>query len=166
MCFLNRHFMRTKYWFMTKPIFYNNRHSVQFSHFIVSNSLRPRGLQHTRPPYPSPAPRTCSNSCPLSRWCLPTISSSVVPFSPHRQSFPASRSFPMSQFFISGDWIIGASASASVLPMNIQDWFPLGWTGWISLQSKGLSRVFPNTTVHKHQTYSQSYGFSSSHVWM
>ena len=128
MCFLNRHFIRTKYWFMTKPILCNNRHSVQFSHSVVSNSLRPHGLQRTRPPCPSPAPRTCSNSCPLSRWCLPTISSSIVPFSPHHQSFPASGSFPMSQFFASGGQSTGVSALASILPVNIQDWFPLGLT--------------------------------------
>jgi len=109
-------------------------------------------LQHTRLPCPSPSSRACSNSCPLSRWCHPTISSSVIPFSSHLQSFPASGSFPMSQFFTSGDQIIGVSASASVLPMTIQHWFPLGWTGLISLQSKKLSRVF-NTTVQKHQFF-------------
>ena len=127
-------------------IFYIN--SVQFSHSVVSDSLWPHGLQHTRPPCPSPVPRVYSNSCPLSRWCHPTISSSVVPFS-CLQSFPASRSFQKSQFFTSGGRSIGASAWASVFPMNIQDWFPLGWTGLISLQSKGLSRVFSNTTVQK-----------------
>ena len=109
----------------------------QFSHSVVSSSLQPHGLQHARPPCPSPTPGVYSNSCPLSRWCHPTISSSVSPFS-HLQSFPASGSFQMSQFFASGGQRIGASASASVLPMNIQDWFPLGWTGWISLQSKEL----------------------------
>ena len=98
-------------------------------------------------------PGAYSNSCPSSQWCHPTISSSVVPFSSHLQSFPASGSFPMSQFFTSSGQSIGVSASASVLPMNIQDWFPLGWTGWISLQSKGLSRVFSNTTVQKHQFF-------------
>ena len=102
---------------------------------------------------PSLSPRACSNSCPLSRWYHPPISSPVIPFSSCLQSFPASGSFPMSQFFVSGDQIIGASASASVLPMNIRGWFPLGWTGWISLQSKGLSRVFSNTTVQKHQFF-------------
>ena len=112
------------------------------------------GLQHARPPCPSPTPGIYSNSCPLSLWCHPTISSSVVPFSSHLQSFPAPGSFQMSQFFTSGGQSIRVSASASVLPMNIQDWFPLGWTGWISLQSKGLSRVFSNTTVQKHQFYS------------
>ena len=113
---------------------------VQFSHSVVSNSLRPHGLQHARPPYPSPTPRVYSNPCLLSWWCHPTISSSVVPFSSHLQSFPSSGSFPMSQFFTSGGQSIGVSASTSVLPMNIQDWFPLGLTGWISLQFKGLSK--------------------------
>ena len=127
--------------------------SVQFSHSVVYDSLRPHGLQHTRPPCPSPTPRVYSNSCPLCRWCHPTILSSVVPFSSHLQSFPASRSFQISQFFESGGQSIGVSASASVLPKNIQDWFPLGWTGCISLQSKGLSRVFSNTTVQKHQFF-------------
>ena len=107
----------------------------------------PMKSQHARPPCPSSTPRVHSNSCPLSWWCHTAISSSVIPFSSCLQSFPASGSFPMSQFFVSGDQSIGALASASVLPMNIQDWFPLGWTGWISLQSKGLSRVFSNTTV-------------------
>ena len=111
----------------------------------------PHGLQHPRLPHPSPTPRACSNSCPSSQWCHPTISSSVVPFSSCPQSFPASGSFPKSQFFTSGGQSIGVSASTSVLPMNIQDWFSLGWTGWISLESKGLSRVFSNTTVQKHQ---------------
>ena len=116
-------------------------HPVQFSHSVVSDALRPHGLQHARPPCPSTTPGVYSNSCPLSQWCHPTISSSVVPFSSHLQSFPASGSFPMSQFFASGGQSIRVSASTSVLPMNIQDWFPLGFTGWISLQSKGLSRV-------------------------
>ena len=114
----------------------------QFSSSVVSDSLRSHGLQHARPPCPSPTPGACSNSCPSSRWCHPTISSSVVPFSSCPQSFPASGCFPMSQFFLSGDQSIGVSASASVLPMNIHDWFPLGWTVWISLLSRGLSRVF------------------------
>ena len=121
-----------------------------FSRSVVSNTLQPRGLQHAKLPCPSPSPRACSNSCPLSRWCHPTISSSVVPFSSCPQSFPASRSCQISQFFESGGQSIGVSASTSVLPMNIQDSFPLGWTGWISLQSKGLSRVFSNTAVQKH----------------
>ena len=127
--------------------------SVQFSLSVVSNSLWPHGLQHSRPLCPSPTPGAYSNSCPLSRWCYPTISSSVVPFSCCLQSFPASRTFPMSQFFISGGQSIGVSASASILPMNIQDWFPLGFTGLISLQSKGLARVFSNSTVQKHQFF-------------
>ena len=124
--------------------------SIQFSHSVVSDSLRSLGLQHARPPCPSPTPRAYSNSCPWSQWCHPTISSSVVPFSSCPQSFPASGSCQMSQFFASGGQSIRGSTSTSVLPMNIQDWFPLGWTGWISLQSKGLSRVFSNTTVQKH----------------
>ena len=118
---------------------------------VMSDSLWSHGLQHTRLPCLSLSPWVCSNSCPLSWWCHPTILSSVTPFSSHLQSFPASGSFPMSWLFAWGGRIIGASASASVLPMNTQDWFPLGWTGWISLQSKGLSRVFSNTTVQKHQ---------------
>ena len=127
--------------------------SVQFSRSVVSDSLWPHGLQHTRPPCPSPTPEVYSNSCPLSRWCHPTISSSVIPFSSCLRSFPASGSFQMSQFFASGGQSIGVSVSPSVLPMNIQDWFPLGLTGLISLQSKGLSRVFSNTTVQKHQFF-------------
>ena len=127
--------------------------SVQFSHSVMSNSLQPHGLLHARHPCPSPTPWACSNSCPSSRWCHSTISSSVFPFSSCLQSFPASGSFPVSQFFTSGAQSIGVLASASVLPMNIQDWFPLGWTGWISLQSEGLSRVFSNTTVQKHQFF-------------
>ena len=116
-------------------------------------------------PCPLPTPRVCSNSCPLSQWCHPTISSSVIPFSSCLQSFPASGSFQMSQFFASGDQSIGASASASVLPVNIQDWFPLGLTGLISLQSKGLSRIFSNTTVQKHQFFNtQPSLWSSSHI--
>ena len=120
---------------------------------VMSNSLRPHGLQHTRPPCPSPTPGVYSNSCPLTWWYHPTISSLSSPFSFHLQSFPASGSFPTSQFFTSGGQSIGISASASVLPLNTQDWSPLGWTGWISLQSKGLSRVFSNTTVEKHQFF-------------
>ena len=126
---------------------------VQFSRSLVSDSLRPHGLQHTRPPCPSPTPGVYPNSCPLSRWCHLTISSSVVPFS-CPQSFPVSGSFEMSQIFSSGGQSIGVSASTAVLPMNIQDWSPFGWTGWSSLQSKGLSRVFSNTTVQKHQFFS------------
>ena len=123
---------------------------VQFSHSVVSDPLWPHGLQHARPPCPSPIPGACSSSCPSSCWCHPTISSSVIPFSSGLWSLPALGSFPMSQFFTSGGQRIGASASASVLPENIQDWFPLKWTGWIS-QSKGLSRLISNTTVQKHQ---------------
>ena len=119
---------------------------------VVSHPLRPHGLQHARLPCPSPSPGDCSNSRPLSRWCQPTISSSVVPFS-CLQSFPASGAFLMSQLFSSGGQIIGTSASASVLPMNIQDWLTLGLTGLISLQSKGLSRVFSSTTVQKRQFF-------------
>ena len=127
---------------------------VQFSSVAQSCPTRqPHELQHARLPCLSATPGAYSNSCPLSRWCHPIISSSVVPFSSCLQTFPASGSFPMSQFFTSGGQSIGVSASASVLPMNIQDWFPLGWTGWISLQSKGLSRVFSNTTVQKNQFF-------------
>ena len=130
--------------------------SVQFSSVALScpTLLRPHGLQHTRLRYSSPTPGACSNSSSLSWWCHPTISCSIVPFSSCLPSFSASGSFPMSQFFTSGGQSIGVSASPSVLPMNIQDWFPLGWTGWISLQSKGLLRVFSNTTVQKHQFFS------------
>ena len=131
--------------------FFANFSSVQFSHSVMSNSLQPHELQHARPPCPSQTPRVHPNPCASSQWCHPTISSSVVPFSSCPQSFPASGSFPLSQLFTSGGQSIGVSASASVLPMNTQDWFPLEWTGWISLQSKGLSRVFSNTTVQKHQ---------------
>ena len=123
--------------------------SVQFSHSVVSDSLRPRESQHARPPCPSLTPGVYSNPCPSSRWCHPAISSSVGPFSSCPQSLPASGSFPMSQLFTLGGQSIGISASASVLPMNTQDWSPIGWTGWISLQSKGLSRVFSNTIVQK-----------------
>ena len=128
--------------------------SVQFSsvHSVVSNSLQPHGPHHARPPCPSPTARVYPNPCPLSRWCHPTISSSVIPFSSCPRSFPASGSFQMSQLFESGGQSIGVSALESVLPMNTQDWSPSGW-GWISLQSKGLSRVFSNTTVQKHQFF-------------
>ena len=127
--------------------------SVQFSHSVMSNSLWPHGLQHTRLPCLSPTPGACSNSCPLSQWCHPIISSSAIPFSSCLQSFPASGSFPVNQFFELGGQSIGASASASVLPINIQDWFPLSLTGLISLLSKGLSRVFSNPIVRKHQFF-------------
>ena len=138
---------------------------VQFSHSVVSanqsmESLCCRGLQHTRLPYPSLTPRASSISCPSSWWCHPTISSSVIPFTSCPQSFPTSGSFPRSWFFASDGQSIEASASASVLPMNIQDWFLLGWTGWISLQPKGLSRVFCNTTVQKYQFFSASFLYS------
>ena len=132
---------------------------------VVSDSLQPHGLQHARSPCPSLTPRAYSNSCPSSQWCHPTTSSSVVPFSSHLQSFPASGSFPMSQFFTSGGQSIGVSASTSVPPMNIQDWFPLGLTGWISLQSKGLSRAFSNTKVQKHHFFgAQPSSQSNSHI--
>ena len=140
----------------------------QFSHSVVSDSLRPHELQHVRPPCPSPIPGVHSNSCPSSWWCHPAISSSVVPFSSCPQSLPASDSFPMSQPFTWGGQSIGVSASASVLPMNTQDWCPLEWTGWISLQSKGLSRVFSNTTVQKHQFFGvqlSSQSNSRIHTW-
>ena len=125
----------------------------------MSNSLQPHGLQHIRPPCPSPTPGVHPNPCPLSRWCHPAISSSVIPFSSCPQSFPASESFQMSQLFASGGQSIRVSASTSVLPLNTQDWFPLGWTGWISLQSKGLSRVFSSTAVQKHQSVNTVCGF-------
>ena len=136
-----------------------------FSCSVVSDSLQPHELQHTRPPCPSPTPGVYPNSCPLSLWCHPTISSSVVPFSSCPQSFPASGSLQMSQLFESGGQSIRVSASTSVLPMNIQDWFPLGWTGWTSLQSKGLSRIFSNTTVKKHQFFGAHLSLqSNSHI--
>ena len=138
--------------------------SVQFSRSVMSDSSQPHGLQHTRLPCPLPTTGACSNSCPLSWWCHPTISSSLVPFSSFPQSHPASGSFPVSQFFTSSGQSIGASASASVLPMNTQDWFPLGLTGWISLQSKGLSIVFSNT-VKKHQFFGTQLSiWSNSHI--
>ena len=137
---------------------------LQFSCSVMSNSLRPHELQHTRLPCPSPTPRAYSNSCPLSRWCHPTISSSVIP-SPPAFNLSQQRSFPKSQLFISGGETIGASASESILPMNIQDWFPLGLTGWISLQAKRLSRVFANTTVQKHQFSGAQFSlWSNSHI--
>ena len=127
--------------------------SVQFSHSVVSDSLRPHESQHARPPCSSPAPRIHSDSRPLSLWCHPAISSSVVPFASYPQSLPASRSFPMSQLFTWGGQSTGVSALASFLPKKFQGWSPSEWTGWISLQSKGLSRVFSNTTVQKHQFF-------------
>ena len=139
--------------------------SVQFSCSVMSNPLRPHGLQHARPPCPSPTPGVYSNSCSSSQWCHPAISSSAVPFSSCPQSLPASGSFPMSQLFTWGGQSIGVSALASVIPMNTQDWFPLGWTGWTSLQSKGLSRVFSNSTVQKHQFFrTQLSSQSNSHI--
>ena len=139
--------------------------SVQISCSVMSDSLRPHGLQHARPPCPSPTPGAYSNSCPLSRWCHPTISSSFVPFSSHLQSFPALGTFAMHRFFASVVQSIGVSASASIHPGNTQDWFPLGWTGWISLQSKRLSRVFSNTTVQKQQFFgAQPSSQSNSHI--
>jgi len=141
----------------------------QFSRSVVSDSLLPHESQHARPPCPPPTPGVHSNSPPLSRWCHPAVSSSVIPFSSCPQSFPASRSFPMSQLFASDSQSIGISASTSVLPMNTQDWYPLGWTGWISLQSKGLSRVFSNTTVQKHQFFGAQLSSQSNshiHTWL
>ena len=141
--------------------------SVQFSRSVMPNSLRPHESQHTRPPCPSPTPGVHSDSRPLSRWCHPAIPSSVIPFSSCPQSLPASESFPMSQLFTWGGQSTGVSALASVLPMNIQDWSPLEWTGWISLQSKELSRVFSNTTVQKHQFFGiQLSSQSNSHIRM
>ena len=138
---------------------------VRFSCSVMSDSLWPHELQHTRPPCPSPTPGVYPNSCPLSQWCYPMISSSVISFSSCLQSFPALGSFQLSQLFTSGGQNIGVSASASVLPMNIQDWSPLGWIGWISLQSKGFSRVFSNTTVQKHQFFgAQLSSQSNSHI--
>ena len=139
--------------------------SVQFSHSVVSDSLQPHESQDARPPCPSPTTGVYPNSCPLSQWCHPAISSFVVPFSSCPQSLPASGSFPMSQLFARGGQSIGVSASASVFPMNTLDWSPLRWTGWISLQSKGLSRVFSNTIVQKHQFFgTQLSSQSNSHI--
>ena len=144
------HFLFTRPLMIRKEIIENRiwKMEVHFSRSVVCSSL-----QHTRPPYPSTTLRIYSNSCPLSGWYHPTISSSVVPFSSRLQYFPASGSFQMNQLFASGGQIIGISASTSVLPMNTQDWSPLGWTGWIFLQSKWLSRVFSNTTIQKHQFF-------------
>ena len=139
--------------------------SVQFSRSVLSNSLQPHAAQDARPPCPSPTPWVYSNLCPSSQWCHPAISSSVIPFSSCSQAVPASGSFPTSQLLAWGGQSIGVSASASVLPMNTQDWSPLEWTGWISLQSKGLSRVFSNTTVQKHQFFGpQLSSQSNSHI--
>ena len=141
---------------------------VHFSRSVVSDSLRPHESQHARLPCPSPTPGVHPNSCASNRWCHPAISSSVVPFSSCPQSLPASGSFPMSQLFAWGGQSIGVSASVSVLPMNTQDWSPLGWTGWISLLSKGLARVFSNTTVQKHQFFGAQLSSQSNahiHTW-
>ena len=135
-------------------------YTLSFSCSVVSDSLQSHGLQHTRLPCPSLSPRGCSNSCPLNWWCYPTISSSVIPFSSCLQSFPASGSFPLSQLFASAGQSIGATASASILPVNIQGRFPLGLTGWISLQSKGLSGI----TVQKLQFFDQLSLWSNSHI--
>ena len=144
---------------------WNMLSSVQFSHSVISDSLRPHGSQHARPPCPSPTPGVHPNSCALSQWCHLAFSSSVVPFPSCPQSLLASGSFPISQLFTWGGQSTGVSASISVLPMNSQDWSPLGWTGWISLQSKGLSRVFSNTTFQKHQFFSaQLSSQSNSHI--
>ena len=147
--------------------FYRYR-SVQFSRSVVSDFLQPHELQHTRPPCPSPTPGVYSNSCPSSQWGHPAISSWVVPFSSCHQSLPESGSLPMSQLFTWGGQSIGVSALASVLPMNTQDWCPLEWTGWIFLQSKGLSRVFSNTTVQKRQFFGAQLSLQSNshiHTW-
>ena len=154
-----------------KALYWNqiNKSYLQFSRSVMSDSLRPHESQHARPPCPSPSPGLHSNSRPSSRWCHPAVSSSVVPFSYCPQSLPASESFPMSQLFAWGGQSTGVSALASVLPMNTQDWSPLGWTGWISLQSKGLPRVFSNTTVQKHQFFGAhlSSQFNSHiHTWL
>ena len=140
-------------------------YSVQFSRSVVSVSFWPHESQHARPPCPTPAPGLHSNSCPSSQWCHPVISSSLMPFSSCPQYLPASESFPVSHLFASGGQSTGVSALTSVLPMNTQDWFPLEWTGWISLQSKGISRVFSNTTVQKHQFFgAQLSSQSNSHI--
>ena len=151
-------------------LFCDHANSVQFSSVtqLNWNSLRPHELQHARPPCPSLTPRVHPNPCPSSRWCHPTISSSVVPSSSCPQTFPPPGTFPMSQLFASGGQSIGISASTSVLPMNTQDWSPLRWTGWISLQSKELSRVFSNTTVQKHQFFRAQLSLQSNsqiHPW-
>ena len=144
-------FIPDSFLFFFWPLLSPSHQSVQFIRSVVSDSLQPHESQHARPPCPSPTPGVYSNSCPSSWWCHPAISSSVVPFSSCPQSLPASESFPMSQLFAWGGQSTGISAS--VLPKNTQGWSPLGWTGWISLQSKGLSRVFSNTTVQKHQFF-------------
>ena len=166
---LNRHFSKEDIQMTNKhtiTVLTITVHSVRFSHSVVSDSLRPHESQHTRPPCPSPTPRVHLNSCPLSRWRHPAISSSVVPFSSCPQSLPASESFPMSQLFTWGGQSIGVSVLASSLPKKSQGWSPLEWTGWISLQSKGLSRVFSNTTVQKHQFFgAQPSSQSNFHIY-
>ena len=152
-CDINSLHFYFKFLMTTKSGMKHYRSSVQFSHSVLSDSLWPHGLQHARLPCPSTTPGAYSNSCPSSRWCHPIISSSVVPFSSCLQSFPASGSFPMSWLFTSDGQRIGGSVSESILPMNIKDWFPLGWTGLIFLQPKGLLRVFSNITVQKHQFF-------------
>ena len=152
-------------WFLISNDLYLQFSSVQFSRSVVSDSLRPNESQHGRPPCPSPTPRVHSDSSPSSQWCHPAISSSFVPFSSCLQSLPASQSFPVSQLFTWGGQSTRVSALASFLPKKSQGWFPLGWTGWISLQSKGLSRVFSNTTVQKHQFFgAQLSSQSNSHI--
>ena len=154
---------------LSQTLNFQKLHSVQFSCSVVSDSLWPRGLHHARPPCPSPTPGVYPNSCPLSWWWHPTISFSVIHFSSCPQSFPASRFFQMSQLFASGGQSIGVSASTSVLPVNTQDWSPLGWTSWISLQAKGLSRVFSNTTVQNHQFFGCQLSLQSNshvHTWL
>ena len=163
------HWNTVKMWILPELIYTFNTSSVQFSRSVLSDSLRPHGLQHDRPPCPSPTPGVHPNSCASSWWCHPAISSSVVPFSSCPQFLPASGSFPVSQLFAWGGQSTGVSASASVLPMNTQDWSRLGWIGWISLQSKGLSRVFPKTTIQKHQffgTQLSSQSNSHIHTWL
>ena len=158
-------------WHQTKGklcIYQGKKASVQFNGSVGSDSLQPNGLQHPSPPCPSPTPRVYSNSCPLSWWCHTAISSSFVPLSTRLQSFPALGSFPLRQFFAWGGQSTGVSASTSVLPVNIQDWLPLGWIGWISLECKGLSIVFCNTTVQKHPFFStqlSSQSKSHIHTW-
>ena len=156
--------IKNKFLWKLFPFFPFFHFSVQFSCSVMSDSLQPQESQHARPPWPSPTPGVHSNSSPSSQWCHPAISSSVVPFSSCPQSLPASESFPMSQLFAWGGQSTGVSALASFLPKNTQDWSPLEWTGWISLQSKGLSRVF-NTTVQKHQFFgAQPSSQSNSHI--
>ena len=155
--------------FVSCQLSFHQFSSVQFSCSVMSDSLRPHVPQHARPPCPSPTPRVHPNPCPLSGWCHPTISSSVVPFFSCPRSFPSSGSFQMSQLFTSGSQSIGVSASASLLPMNIQDWFPLWLNGLISLQSKGLLRIFSNSAVQKHQSFSTQFAlwsYSDIHTWI